>query len=207
MRPSVVVVDYALCNIDSIARALDECGASVSVTRDPRVVEAADRLVLPGVGSFPRAMANLAEWGLVDAIRVRVADGAVPFLGICLGMQLMATKGTEHGACDGLGLLEATVTSLSPVQGERIPHMGWNEVEDCSSSSLFAGLAARPDFYFVHSYHLVPDDQAWVAGTTPYSGSFVSAIASPAAPIFGTQFHPEKSQKNGFRVLRNFLAS
>lgn len=204
MRPRVTIVDYGLCNIDSIARALDECGGKVTLTRDPRDVEAAERLILPGVGSFPRAMQNLTDWRLVDPLRERAMRGT-PFLGICLGMQLMGSLGTEHSNSEGLGLLSAEVLKLEARDRERVPHIGWNEVQPLEAN-LFKGIEKGADFYFVHSFHVVPRDPTWVAATTAFAGSFVSAIASPDRPIFGTQFHPEKSQRNGFTILRNFLA-
>jgi glutamine amidotransferase len=206
-----VVVDYGLCNVDSMTRALEECGAGrVECTRDPRVVARADRIVLPGVGSFAAAMRNLAAWGLQEAIGEASATGTVPFLGACLGMQLMAESGSEgarDGQVAGLGLVKGAVTRLRPSDPEeRIPHIGWNEVEARPGSRLFDGLSARRDFYFVHSYHLCLADAREEAGRTPYCGGFTAAIEAADRPIFGTQFHPEKSQRNGFHLLRNFLA-
>jgi glutamine amidotransferase len=204
-----VVVDYGLCNIDSMARALEECGATdVEPTRDPRVVSRADRIVLPGVGTFEAAIRNLREWHLYDAIQEASARADVPFLGACLGMQLMATTGTEgSGAIPGLGLVEGEVIRLTPQHaGERVPHIGWNEVHANPGSVLFDGYDRASDFYFVHSFHLKLADPAGEAGSTPYCGGFTAAIELPGRPIFGTQFHPEKSQKSGFRLLKKFLA-
>jgi glutamine amidotransferase len=206
-----VVVDYGLCNVDSMMRALEECGAKqVERSRDPRVIDRADRIVLPGVGNFAAAMRNLKGLGLLDSIRQRSSTGEVPFLGACLGMQLMAKAGTEgaaNGKIDGLGLVDGEVVRLqSQNADERIPHIGWNEVMTKSGSVLFDGLPTGGDFYFVHSYHLSLRETSVEAGRTPYCGGFTSAIEVADRPIFGTQFHPEKSQKNGFRLLRNFLA-
>ncbi len=201
------VVDYGLCNVDSIARALEECGTRVEKTRDPRVVARADRIVLPGVGAFGAAMRNLTAWGLDEAIRDAVARGTVPFLGICLGMQLMARTGTEGGAISGIDLIDADVTRLVPLEAaERVPHIGWNTVAPHADHPLFDGLAPGSDFYFVHSYHLRCRDTAREIATTPYCGRFTAAVALADRPIFGVQFHPEKSQRNGFRLIRNFLA-
>jgi glutamine amidotransferase len=205
------VVDYGLCNVDSMVRALEECGAAhVERTRDPRVVDRADRIVLPGVGTFAAAMRQLNEWKLLDAIRSAAARGGVPFLGACLGMQLMAEKGSEGGngaPIDGIGLVRGEVARLQPQSAEeRIPHIGWNEVAARPDSILFEGCPPSADFYFVHSYHLKlanPDDEA---GRSPYCGGFTAAIEAAGKPVFGTQFHPEKSQKNGFRLLKSFLA-
>lgn len=205
-----VVVDYGLCNTDSMIRALEECGATrVERTRDPRLVGESDRIVLPGVGTFARAMHNLVEWNLLDVIRDKSARG-VPFLGSCLGMQLMARRGIEGGSepIEGIGLVDGEVLQLaSQSADERVPHIGWNEVTAKSSSALFKGVPENADFYFVHSYHLRLADPADEAGRTPYCGGFTSAIAVSGKPIFGAQFHPEKSQKGGFQVIRNFLAA
>ena len=207
-----VVVDYGLCNIDSMSRALEECGAmQVRRTRDPRELARADRIVLPGVGNFTAAMRNLVEFRLIDVIREASTVRNTPFLGVCLGMQLMATKGDEGANSDcptpGLALVEGEVVRLIPSsEEERIPHIGWNEVEAKHGAVLLARTPALCDFYFVHSFHLRltdPDDES---GRTYYCGGFTAAVEATDRPIFGTQFHPEKSQKNGFRVLRNFLA-
>jgi glutamine amidotransferase len=173
------------------------------VTSDPARLAAAAFVILPGVGAFADAMAHLRERGLVEPLRERVLGDRVPFLGICLGMQLMASRGIEGGDTEGLGFLRARVERLVP-EGPttRIPHIGWNNV--AGSGRLFTGIAPDKDFYFVHSYHVVPDDPADVLATTPYCGGFVSAVAHDA--MFGVQFHPEKSQKVGFQLLRNFLA-
>lgn len=205
-----VVVDYGLCNIDSMVRALEECGArQVEPTRDPRVVARADRIVLPGVGTFAAAMRNLDAWRLADPIREASATARVPFLGACLGMQLMASIGSEGGeAIKGLGLVEGEVVRLVPrEQDEHVPHIGWNEVVPREGSALFGGIRPGADFYFVHSYHLRPADPAIEAARSTYCGGFTAAIESSGSAIFGTQFHPEKSQRNGFRLLRNFLAA
>lgn len=204
----VAVVDYGLCNIDSITRMLEELGATVEKTRDPRVVERADRIVLPGVGAFGRAMENLTGWGLAQVIQDRVEVRGIPFLGICLGMQLMAKEGSEHGRFAGLGLVDAVVERLRPNNPQdRVPHIGWNEVHQVSADCpLFRGVIDRGDFYFVHSYSMKPVDTAVEVGRTPYCGSFTSVVQVPGRPVFGTQFHPEKSQRIGRRLLANFLS-
>jgi glutamine amidotransferase len=205
------VVDYGLCNVDSMVRALEECGAAhVERTRDPRVVDRADRIVLPGVGTFAAAMRQLNEWRLLDAIRAAAARGGVPFLGACLGMQLMAQRGTEGGGgepIEGIGLVAGEVVRLNPeFPDERVPHIGWNDVAAKPDSVLFEGCPPGSDFYFVHSYHLRLADPADEAARAPYCGGFTAAIEASGRSVFGTQFHPEKSQKNGFRLLKNFLA-
>ena len=203
-----IVIDYGLCNIDSMVRALEECGAhKVVPTSDPLVVEKADRIVLPGVGSFDAGMRNLHKLQLVDCISQAAASANIPFLGACLGMQLMAKYGEEGGSCtEGLGFVEASVVRLESQNGEdRVPHIGWNEVQPTSEAALFNKNEGIRDYYFVHSYHMKLADPAKEAGHTPYCGGITSVVELPDRPIFGTQFHPEKSQKAGFALLRNFL--
>jgi imidazole glycerol-phosphate synthase subunit HisH len=199
----VAIIDYGMCNLDSIRRATEECGGDPIVTDDPVVIEAAERTILPGVGAFPDAMRNIRAKGLDKAIRAKVDSGA-PLLGVCLGMQLLASRGTEGESADGLGCIDAEVLQLAPVNGERIPHIGWNEVSHARKSPLFDGIEPDRDFYFVHSYHMVCTNQADVVGETPYCGGFASVVQR--GNVYGTQFHPEKSQKAGFQLLRNFLA-
>jgi glutamine amidotransferase len=200
----VAVVDYGLCNVDSVVRALAECGADAFLVRETPQLERADRIVLPGVGAFDVAMAHLRETGLAEAMTKLVLQEGVPFLGVCLGMQLVATTGYENGTSDGLGWIDATVERITAHGAERIPHVGWNEVDPTRASPLFDGIPARADFYFVHSYHVRCSDPADVLATTPYGGTITSALARER--IFGVQFHPEKSQRHGLQLLRNFLA-
>jgi glutamine amidotransferase len=201
---SVAVVDTGLCNVDSMRRALEECGARVTVTADPSDLDHSDKLVLPGVGAFPDAIDVLEGRGLAEAIRSQVLDEGVALLGVCLGMQLLATKGFEGRETAGLDLIGGEVVRLEPDAADvRIPHVGWNEVDMLRDDPLLAGIPARADFYFVHSFHLratVPGD---VVATTPYCGGFTSIVRR--GRVVGTQFHPEKSQGHGLRLLRNFV--
>lgn len=201
---TIGIVDYGVSNLDSIARAVEVCGARAKVTSDPADLPACDALVLPGVGSFRRGMENLRARGLADALDALARDGGRPFLGICLGMQLMASRGTEGGETAGLGWIEGEVVRLEPeTEGERVPHMGWNELEPTREDALLQDVPAGTDVYFVHSYHLAPADPAAVLARTPHCGGFVSAVAR--GNLWGVQFHPEKSQRVGFRILKNFL--
>lgn len=201
----VAIVDYDMCNLDSVARAIEECGGTPLITSQHRDLTAVNRIILPGVGSFGDAMTNLRQRGLVEALTEQVIERKIPFLGICLGMQLLATTGWENGKTAGLGWIDSEVRRLQPTEEDpRIPHIGWNEVCIETDSPLWQGLTSGCDFYFVHSYHLCPRDSQDVIGTTMYTGGFVSAVQRDH--IFGVQFHPEKSQRSGFQVLRNFLA-
>jgi imidazole glycerol-phosphate synthase subunit HisH len=205
-KNEVVIVDYGLSNLASIRRALEECRAHVTVTTDPSQVSTAAKLVLPGVGAFADGMRLLHERGLYDAIRLAVLERQVPILGICLGMQLLANTGTEHGHTPGLGLVPGTVVHIVPPAEQahlRVPHVGWNSVHVVRESPLFVGIAPGVDFYFVHSYHLVCDNPAHVVATAPYGMALTAAVQ--VGQVFGTQFHPEKSLPVGFQLLRNFV--
>ncbi len=203
---TVAIVDYGICNVDSVSRAVEECGGVPLITRRPEDLEHAAAIILPGVGAFPDAMENLRAWGLADAIREQTLENGIPMLGICLGMQLLADAGEEHHPTQGLGLIPGRVQRLEPdAATTRVPHMGWNEVEPVNGAALLDGVEPRKDFYFVHSYHFVPAHEDDVVARTPYCGGFVSAVGRGS--VVGTQFHPEKSQKVGFRLLRNFLGT
>ena len=204
MTNRVAIIDYGLCNVDSMSRAIEECGGKPTITDVPDDLAHADRIVLPGVGAFPDAMSNLHALEMVDALRQQVLREGAPLLGVCLGMQLLASTGEEVAPTPGLDLVPGTVERLQPTERDRrVPHMGWNEVYPADDSILFRGIEPGCDFYFVHSFHLVCSDSVTVAATTPYCGGFTSAVAT--ANIFGVQFHPEKSQQAGFRLLGNFL--
>jgi imidazole glycerol-phosphate synthase subunit HisH len=200
----VAVIDYGVSNLDSVKRSLEDLGACPYIVGSGDELGAPDRIVLPGVGAFGVAMANLESRGLLGALDDAVREGGVPLLGICLGMQLLASEGTEGEATAGLGWIPGRVVRFEP-QGEdrRIPHVGWNELVHSGTSQLFDGIESGRDVYFVHSYHLIPESATDAVGTTPYCGGFVSAVAR--GTIFGVQFHPEKSQRIGAAVLRNFL--
>jgi imidazole glycerol-phosphate synthase subunit HisH len=201
----VAIIDYGMCNLDSVARAIEECGGSATITDQERDIEKATHIILPGVGAFGEAMRNIKERGLDEILGEQVLEKHIPFLGICLGMQLLAAIGTEGSEHSGLGWFAGRVERLVPTENDRrIPHIGWNEVLIDHETPLFRGIPSGRDFYFVHSYHICPDNRDHVVAHTPYCGGFVSAVNRDW--IHGVQFHPEKSQKVGFQVLRNFLA-
>jgi glutamine amidotransferase len=201
----VAIVDYGMCNLDSVCRAVDECGGHGVITSDPSDIEAADRIILPGVGAFTEAMANLRARDLDKVLDEQVRGQGAPFLGICLGMQMLAQTGYEGEPTPGLGWIAADVVRLEPTATDRrVPHIGWNEVYPRSDCPLFEDTPDGTDFYFVHSYHVACREGDLVAATTPYCDGFSSAVWSGS--VFGVQFHAEKSQRAGFAVLRRFLA-
>jgi glutamine amidotransferase len=197
---SIAVVDYGMGNRRSVEKALERVGARARITSDHAALRAADGLVLPGVGSFPLAMRNLHELGLDDLLRERLSEG-VPLLGVCLGMQLAFERSSEHDGADGLALIEGEVNRLD-AQGRKLPHIGWNEVSFTRSSPLLDGLPESCAFYHVHSYAAAPSRAQDVLGTAQYGERFATAIER--APLYGVQFHPEKSSAAGLRLLANF---
>lgn len=202
---NVAVVDYGMGNLDSVVRAVEECGGKASLVGCAAEIEKATHIVLPGVGSFAAGMGNIRKRALEDVLRESVLRKGVPFLGICLGMQLLATTGFEGEETHGLGWIPGEVRRLQPNgKGERIPHVGWNEIHMVQPSALFRTIPSGKDFYFVHSYALACAKPQNVLATTPYCGGFPSVVGE--SNIFGVQFHPEKSQRFGHQLLRNFLA-
>lgn len=200
----VVVVDYGMGNIGSIANMLRKVGAEARISSDHSVIEAADKLILPGVGAFDQGMHNLANRGLIPLLEKKVLEEKTPILGVCLGMQLFA-NGSEEGQCPGLGWLDASAVRFRSAGSEgrlKVPHMGWNTLEPQSQHPLLEGLEEQARFYFVHSFHLVCNHPDVVLTRTSYGGHFVSAIAQDN--ILGVQFHPEKSHRFGMRLYRNF---
>ena len=197
---SIAVVDYGMGNRRSVEKALEHVGARATITSDHATLRAADGLVLPGVGSFPLAMRNLRELGLDELLRERLGAG-VPLLGVCLGLQLLFERSSEHDGADGLALIEGEVHELD-AQGRKLPHIGWNEVSFTRSSPLLDGLPRRSAFYHVHSYAAAPSQRRDVLGTADYGERFASAVER--APLYGVQFHPEKSSAAGLRLLANF---
>lgn len=201
---TVLIINYGMGNLGSARRSFEECGAQVLVSEDPADVKIAERIVIPGVGAFAEAMRRLQRRGWDEVLREVAFRDRLPVLGICLGMQLLADIGEEGQPMTGLGLVAGRVIRLSNMGNEeRIPHVGWNEVYPVGESDLFHKIPPGSDFYFVHSYHFVPDSQESILANTPYCGGFVSAVHN--ANIFGVQFHPEKSSKIGFQLIRNFL--
>lgn len=202
---TVAIVDYGMCNLDSVARAVEECGGKTVITNRADELDKVNRIILPGVGAFPDAMKNIRVRSLDRILGEQVFEKKIPILGICLGMQMMATMGCEGQNTEGLGWIPGRVIRLEPFEDDnRIPHIGWNEVCLVRPSLLFAGIDPEKDFYFVHGYHFCPDHEEDILAKTPYGKGFVSAIQR--GTVFGIQFHPEKSQRIGFQLIKNFLS-
>ena len=202
MTVPVVIVDYGMGNLFSVASALRYLGAAPSVSNDPDVVARSSRTILPGVGSFRLAMERLRAAALDDAMRSALSAGGT-LLGICLGMQLLGASSTEDGATEGLGFVPNVVDRFDDSSGLKVPHVGFNEVAVTDRTGLFAGLPDPPHFYFVHSYRMDEGSLSCPRATCDYGGRFLAAF--DAGQVRGTQFHPEKSQSDGLTVLGNFL--
>ena len=213
MSQTVAIIDYGSGNLRSAAKAFErasretEAGAAVLVTADPEAVRAADRIVLPGVGAFADCRAGLdAVTGMVEVLEERVIRGGVPFLGICVGMQLMASEGREKAVTKGLGWIPGAVVRIEQEGGLKVPHMGWNTLTMKTPHPLLADIPDGPDglhAYFVHSYHLAAENPAHVIATAEYGQALTAIVGRDN--LFGTQFHPEKSQSLGLTLIGNFL--
>jgi len=198
----IVIIDYGLGNLRSVSKALEAVGAKVEVTNDPDKISKAKAIVLPGVGAFQRGMENLRRINVIPFLVKAIKDGK-PFLGICLGLQLLFTESEEHGLHRGLDIIKGKVKRFE--SSMKVPHMGWNSIKFKVSSSkfkVFDGIPSKSYFYFVHSYYAEPQDEAIVVATTEYGQEFVSAVNKNN--IWGVQFHPEKSAKLGLKLLENF---
>ncbi|NOZ67661.1 MAG: imidazole glycerol phosphate synthase subunit HisH [Deferribacteres bacterium] len=196
----IAIIDYGMGNLRSVEKGFRKVGVDVCVTDRPEVVEKADAVVLPGVGAFRDCMEGLRRLDVVDAVTEAVRKGK-PYLGICLGLQVLFSESEEFGTCRGLDIFGGRVVRFKN-HGLKIPHMGWNQVNLKQDNPLFSGIADKSYFYFVHSYYVVPDDGSIVAATTDYGAEFTSAVCRDN--IFAVQFHPEKSQKVGLKLLENF---
>lgn len=198
----VAVIDYDAGNLRSVEKALNFLGEDVMITRDGSRILAADKVILPGVGAFGDAMAKLNQYGLPPVIRQAV-DRGTPFLGICLGLQLMFERSEESEGVEGLGLLGGKILRIPPDRGLKIPHMGWNSLDIRRDSRLFAGISPGAYVYFVHSYYLEAEDESVVAASAEYSVHIHAAVER--GNVFACQFHPEKSGDVGLKILKNFV--
>ena len=201
----IAIIDYGMGNVRSVYNAFDFIGEKVEITADPQKIADASRIVLPGVGAFGKAMYNLIQRGLVDILNREVIEKGKPFLGICLGMQLLMENSCEHGFTEGLGWIPGKVKMFDlPALELKLPHMGWNDITTKIFHPVFDKLGQENlTFYFVHSYHVITENQMDLAATCEYGYDFTASVARDN--IFATQFHPEKSQDNGIQFLENFV--
>ena len=204
MSNNILIVDYEMGNLNSVRKKFSRLKANPIISSDPKDILNADKIILPGVGHFQKAMENLKMFNLLDVLQEAITVKQKPILGICLGMQLM-TKHSEEGNVDGLGWFDAEVIKFK-VQDNlkfKIPHMGWNQIQISKESSLMKNIPAATEFYFVHSYHVKANEQNDVLNETEYESTFPSAIEKNN--IFGVQYHPEKSHDLGKQLLQNFI--
>lgn len=197
----IAIIDYGMGNLRSVQKALERVGFDAVITRDVAQIQSARGVVLPGVGAFSACMANLGKFGLIEPIRELVRC-QTPFLGICLGFQLLFSESEEFGRQRGLELFAGKVVGFKGGPALKVPHMGWNRIEKMQESPFLEGISSGDYVYFVHSFYVVPEDGSVIATTTDYGVSFVSSIATKR--LFACQFHPEKSQEIGLRILANF---
>lgn len=197
----IAIIDYDAGNLKSVEKALVSLGEDCVVTRDAETILGADKVILPGVGAFGDAMEKLHRFGLVEVIR-KVAAAGTPFLGICLGLQLLFRSSDESPGVEGIGLLDGEIVSIPPKEGYKIPHMGWNSIEIKEGAGLFRGIENQSYVYFVHSYYLKADHPEDVAATTDYIVPIHASVEH--GNVFACQFHPEKSGDVGLQILKNF---
>ena len=197
----IAIIDYDAGNLKSVEKALVSLGEDCIVTRDAETILGADKVILPGVGAFGDAMEKLHRFGLVEVIR-KVAAAGTPFLGICLGLQLLFRSSDESPGVEGIGLLDGEIVSIPPKEGYKIPHMGWNSIEIKEGAGLFRGIENQSYVYFVHAYYLKADHPEDVAATTDYIVPIHASVEH--GNVFACQFHPEKSGDVGLQILRNF---
>ncbi len=198
----IAIIDYDAGNLKSVEKALIKVGAEPVVTRDPEVILQADKVILPGVGAFGEAMEKLESFNLIDTIH-KVVEQGKPFLGICLGLQLLFEYSEEKEGCRGLSLLKGGIKRIPDTPGLKVPHMGWNSLSVKENAKLFRGLPTEPYVYFVHSYYLQAEEPEIVAATTEYGVTVHASVEKDN--IFACQFHPEKSGETGLAILKNFV--
>jgi glutamine amidotransferase len=197
----IAIIDYQMGNLRSVQKGFERVGHAAAITSDPSILAKASKLVLPGVGAFADAIAELHRRELVGPINDAIESGK-PFLGICLGLQLLFDRGFEDGEHEGLGIIPGEVRKFDIPSEYKVPHMGWNQVRFQRRAPIFEGISNGAHFYFVHSYYVVPEDKGVIDGEASYPDPFCASIWRDN--LFATQFHPEKSQRDGLRVLRNF---
>jgi glutamine amidotransferase len=200
----IVIIDYGMGNLRNVQKAFERVGFEARVTRNKKEIEKASAIVLPGVGAFKDCMGNLEKFGLIEPL-LRSIEKGKPYFGICLGLQILFSESEEFGFQKGLGLIRGKVVKFKPDQEHKVPHMGWNGIEKKMGVPFLKGVESGDFFYFVHSYYVIPEETRWVSTFTDYGIPFASSIWKDN--LFGTQFHPEKSQQRGLRILENFARS
>jgi glutamine amidotransferase len=204
MKPKIVIIDYGMGNLRNVQKGFEHVGAEATVTRNKKEIAGAPAIVLPGVGAFGDCMENLEKYGLIEPI-LRSVEKGKPYLGICLGLQILFSESEEFGNKKGLDLIKGKVVRFQPDPEHKVPHMGWNTIEKVGEVPLLDGIESGTFFYFVHSYYVNPDEGKWNLTLTHYGIPFVSSIRKEN--LFATQFHPEKSQQKGLKILENFARS
>jgi len=204
MASKIVIIDYGMGNLRNVQKGFEKIGFEAKLTRSNREIGNASAIVLPGVGAFKDCMDNLGRYGLIDPL-LRSIEKGKPYLGICLGLQILFSESEEFGACKGLDLIKGRVVKFLPDPEHKVPHMGWNTIEKMKEVPTLMEVENGDFFYFVHSYYVVPEDKQWTSTVTSYGKLFVSSIWKEN--LFATQFHPEKSQKKGLKILNNFVKS
>jgi glutamine amidotransferase len=204
MTSKIVIIDYGMGNLRNVQKAFEWIGFEARVTRNKKEIEGASAIVLPGVGAFKDCMESLEKFGLIDPL-LRSIEKGKPYLGICLGLQILFSESEEFGFQKGLGLIKGKVVKFKPDQEHKVPHMGWNAIEKKMEIAFLQGIESGDFFYFVHSYYVIPEEPQWMSTLTNYGIPFASSIWKEN--LFATQFHPEKSQQKGLRILENFVRS
>jgi glutamine amidotransferase len=204
MNPKIVIIDYGMGNLRNVQKGFEKIGFEAKLTRNKKEIESASAIVLPGVGAFQDCMENLEEYGLIDPL-LRSIEKGKPYLGICLGLQILFSESEEFGSHKGLDLITGKVVKFRPDPEHKVPHMGWNTIEKQKEVPMLKGLENGDFFYFVHSYYVIPEEAQWISTLTTYGSPFVSSVWKEN--LFATQFHPEKSQQKGLRILENFAKS
>jgi glutamine amidotransferase len=202
MNPKIVIIDYGMGNLRNVQRGFEKIGLEAKVTRNRKEIQRGSAIVLPGVGAFKDCMINLEKYGLIEPILQSIEKGK-PYLGVCLGLQVLFSESEEFGSYKGLDLVKGRVVKFEADPEHKVPHMGWNTVEIERETSMLQGIVSGDYFYFVHSYYVIPEQTEWISTFTHYGRSFVSSICKEN--LFATQFHPEKSQQKGLRILENFV--
>jgi len=204
MNPKIVIIDYGMGNLRNVQKGFEKVGFEAKLTRNKKEIESASAIVLPGVGAFKDCMENLENYGLIEPLLGSIESGK-PYLGICLGLQILFSESEEFGSHKGLDLIRGKVVKFKPNPERKVPHMGWNTIEKEKEVPFLQGIESGDFFYFVHSYYVIPEEAEWISTFTTYGKSFVSSIWKEN--LFATQFHPEKSQQKGLRILENFAKS